>query len=103
MWHNGSGFNGWPDTEPRWNYKDRSAWPREGQGGAVRCSAGLDALERQLAPASTHPWKVCTCHMCSSGRLPSEFLGEPDENSFGAPDVAEPIHVLVLDHFADEL
>jgi hypothetical protein len=30
-------------------------------------------------------------------------LGEPDEKSFGPPDVAEPIHVFVLDHFADEL
>src|SRR6185437_6602472 len=31
-----------------------------------------------------------------------ELLSEPDENSFGAPYVAEPIRVLVLDHFADE-
>src|SRR3954451_18576914 len=41
--------------------------------------------------------------MCSSGSLLPEFLGEPDENSFGTPDVAEPILVFVLDHFADEL
>src|SRR5205823_4831930 len=41
--------------------------------------------------------------MCSSGSLLPEFLGEPDENLFGAPDVAEPILVFVLDHFADEL
>ena len=33
----------------------------------------------------------------------TELLGEPDEKSFGAADVAEPIRVLVLDHFADEL
>jgi hypothetical protein len=32
-----------------------------------------------------------------------EFLGEPDKNSFGSPDVAEAIRVFVLDHFADEL
>src|SRR6266540_3657230 len=63
----------------------------------------LDALKRQLATASTHPYQVCTCHMCSSGSLLPELLGKPDENSFGAPDVAEPIRVLVLDHFADEL
>ena len=63
----------------------------------------LDALKRQLATASTHPYQVCTCHMCSSGSLLPELLGEPDENSFGAPDVAEPIRVFVLDHFADEL
>src|SRR5260221_12830857 len=41
--------------------------------------------------------------MCSSGSLLPDFLGEPDENSFGAPDVAESIRVFVLDHFADEL
>src|ERR1700730_13391720 len=33
----------------------------------------------------------------------AEFLGEPDEKSFGPPDVAEPIRVFVLDHIADEL
>src|SRR5438094_9848084 len=38
-----------------------------------------------------------------SGSLLPELLGEPDENSFGTPDVAEPIHVFILDHFADEL
>ena len=32
-----------------------------------------------------------------------ELLGEPDEKSFGAADVAEPILVFVLGHFADEL
>jgi hypothetical protein len=32
-----------------------------------------------------------------------EFLSEPDENAFGTPDVAEPIPVFILDHFADEL
>src|SRR5262245_59526474 len=41
--------------------------------------------------------------MCSSGSLLPEFLGEPDENSFGAPDVAESILVFVLDHRAHEL
>src|SRR4029077_15699215 len=63
----------------------------------------LDALKRQLATASTHPYQVCICHMCSSGSLLPELLGKPDENSFGAPGAAEPIRVLVLDHFADEL
>src|SRR5690242_8443238 len=32
-----------------------------------------------------------------------ELLGKPDQQSFGPADVAEPIRVLVLDHFADEL
>src|SRR3954462_1259981 len=33
----------------------------------------------------------------------AELFGEPDEKSFGSADVAEPIRVFVLDHFADEL
>src|SRR5436190_550862 len=32
-----------------------------------------------------------------------ELLGESDQKSFGATDVAEPIRVFVLNHFADEL
>src|SRR4051812_29741676 len=32
-----------------------------------------------------------------------ELLGEPDENPFGAADVAEPIRLFVLNHFANEL
>jgi hypothetical protein len=32
-----------------------------------------------------------------------EIFGEPNEESFGPPDVAEPIHVLVLDNITDEL
>ena len=33
----------------------------------------------------------------------ADLLGQPDEDALGASDVAEPIHVFVLDHFADEL
>ena len=33
--------------------------------------------------------------MCSSGSLWPEFYGKPDENSFGPPDVAEPVGVLM--------
>ena len=32
-----------------------------------------------------------------------ELLGETDEKSFGTADVAEPIYILVLNHFTDEL
>src|SRR5262245_9788075 len=42
-----------------------------------------------------------TCK-ASSGRS-AELFGEPDQKSFRPPDVAEPIRVFVLDHFADEL
>src|SRR5437762_197526 len=41
--------------------------------------------------------------MCSSGSLLPELLREPNEDSFGAPDVAESIGVFVLYHFADDL
>src|SRR6185295_5598077 len=42
-------------------------------------------------------------HGIRSGSLLPELLGERDENPFGPPDIAEPIHVFILDHFADEL
>ena len=37
------------------------------------------------------------------GAARTELLGEPNENPFGSSDVAEAIHVLVLNHLADEL
>lgn len=37
------------------------------------------------------------------GNALPDLLGEPDEKSFGAADVTEPIHAFVLNHFADEL
>jgi len=46
---------------------------------------------------------VTTCENRSSRSPLPEFLGEADENSFGSPDVAEPIRIFVLDHLADEL
>src|SRR6266516_368553 len=39
----------------------------------------------------------------SACRMSADLLGQPDENALGASDVAEPIHVFVLDHFVDEL
>jgi hypothetical protein len=35
--------------------------------------------------------------------LRADLLGQPDEDPLRASDVAEPIHVFVLDHFVDEL
>src|SRR4051812_39636288 len=46
-------------------------------------------------------FSTLTSHGIRSGSLVPELLGEPDENPFGTPDVAEPIHVFILDHFAD--
>src|SRR5688500_15102659 len=37
------------------------------------------------------------------GSLPPQLLGKPKENSLRPPDVAEPVHVFILDYFADEL
>lgn len=40
------------------------------------------------------------------GRTPAvrsaEFLGEPDQKPFRPADIAEPVGVLVLDHFAHD-
>src|SRR5687767_6880685 len=44
-----------------------------------------------------------TSHGILSGSLLLELLGEPDENAFGTPDVAEPIHVFIPNYFAHEL
>src|SRR6478735_6557228 len=39
----------------------------------------------------------------STHSFSADLLGQPDENALGASDVAEPIHVFVLDHFVDKL
>src|SRR3954454_18063951 len=36
-------------------------------------------------------------------RVLADLLGQPDEDPFGPPDVADSIYVFVLDEFADEL
>src|SRR5574341_473971 len=43
-----------------------------------------------------------TLHGIFSGGLLPELLGETDEDSFGTPDVAEPVDVLVIDNFIDQ-
>src|SRR5512143_2278106 len=55
-----------------------------------------------------YPSRQFACRKASaflrlSGNALPELLGEPDEKSFRAADVAEPVRVFVLDHFADEL
>src|SRR5512135_3930583 len=55
-----------------------------------------------------YPNRQFACRQASaylrlSGNALPELLGEPDEKSFWAADVAEPLRVFVLDHFADEL
>ena len=63
----------------------------------------LDASERHLATAGTNPYRARTRQMWGLGTLRPEFLGEPNEDSFGAPDIAQPIRVFVLNYFVDEL
>src|SRR5687767_13898235 len=48
-------------------------------------------------------FSTLTSHGIRSRSLLPELLSEPDENPFGTPNVAEQIHVFILDHFADEL
>ena len=61
---------------------------------SVRSSNRLDADAK---------FSTLTSHGIRSGSLLPELLGEADENPFGTPDIAEPIHVFILHHFADEL
>jgi hypothetical protein len=42
----------------------------------------------------THEFSTLAFHGIFSGGLLPELLGEPDENSFWTPDVAEPVDVL---------
>src|ERR671934_3037921 len=51
----------------------------------------------RLPPSKSSSSSAHTYHVLA------ELLGEPDEKSFGSADVAEPIRVLVLHHFANEL
>jgi hypothetical protein len=54
-------------------------------------------------PSARFACRKASAVLRSCGNALAELLGEPDEKSFGAADVAEPIRVLVLNHFADEL
>src|SRR5256885_2051420 len=73
-------------NSPAW--KSRCEVPRWCFKGLVRSNGRAAALQ-PVANASL-------------GTIP-ELFREPNENSFGASDVAEPIYVLIPDHFADEL
>src|SRR6266511_1782868 len=54
-------------------------------------------------PTSRLPPSTSSSSSAHAYHALAELLGEPDQQSFGAADVAEPIRVLVLDHFANEL
>ncbi len=49
---------------------------------------------------------VCSEHRCFGRKAvpaSADLLSQPDENALGASDVAEPIHIFVLDYFVNEL
>src|SRR5919106_3274140 len=72
----------------------------QGSAGTVnRHLVGTAIGPRALSARASHP----SSDREDRRRL-AEFLGEPDKKSSGPADVAEPIRVFVLDHFAaDEL
>src|SRR6187397_447649 len=66
----------------------------------------LDGAERRLIElhrSSRISHGKNRCDRSDDHLTSAELLGQPDENALGASDVAEPIHVLVLDNFVDEL
>ena len=71
----------------------------QGTGNAAH---SFDLVTSPRTSSSTED-RRCEFSPISASKRSAEFLGEPDEKSFGASDVAEPIRVFVPDHFADEL
>src|SRR5690606_41876438 len=61
-----------------------------------RSKFGLNELLDANAWVSTF-----ALHGILSGGLLPALLGDPDENSFRTPDVAEPVDVFVVDDFID--
>jgi hypothetical protein len=73
---------------------------------AVRPEAERSARTKYMVvcrPTSRLPPSTSSSTSAHAYHALAELLGEPDEKSFGAADVAEPIRVFVLDYFADEL
>jgi hypothetical protein len=58
---------------------------------------------RSLVVVGLTLFSTVTLYGILSGSLLPELLGKPDENSFGTTDIAEAVHISILDHFADEL
>src|SRR6266480_1253187 len=56
-------------------------------------------LKVQASPRLRQCWGMTPERVLAS----ADLLGQPDENALGASDVAEPIHVFVIDIFVDEL
>src|SRR4051794_14196146 len=83
---------------------DYDSWPLFGEPSHVRTDPiRPSARSRQRAPvrafAPPAPAGLARRGLAGSAK----FLGEPDEMPLRPTDVAEPIHVLILDHFAYEL
>ena len=73
---------------------------------AVRPAAERSARTKKMVvcrPTSRLPPSTSSSSIAHAYHALAELLGESDEQSFGAADVAEPIRVLVLHHVANEL
>lgn len=70
---------------------------------ARRCwrHRSTDAYRRKTPELAGPPHAAS--QLCLRGDARPELLCEPDEKAFGAADVAQPIGLFVLNHFADEL
>jgi len=80
--------------------------PKPTAGARSRFMAGHRGCAHEERPDGRPPYGCCNLVVLRRrpARRSAEFLGEPDEKAFGPADVAEPIGVFVLDHFAaDEL
>src|ERR687897_2544559 len=66
--------------------------------GRPRCRALAEQLLQSVGCCSEPG--IGSTNRPNDGRRSAELLREPDEKSSGSPDVAEPIRVFVLDHFA---
>src|SRR3981081_4390502 len=69
-------------------------------------SASSHSPESGVPGGMAHSWRALAGparQLRLDGVTGLELLGEPDEKSFGAADVAEPIRLFVLNHLADEL
>ena len=112
----------WPQPkaakdEPPMGMRERAIWEllKPGISPAVSSRASITSTETAQLPAWTlqgnkrqlsrhaRGHTKCTRRRPTPTRPLADLLGQADEESFGPADVAEPIHVLVLNHVADEL
>src|SRR6476620_5493442 len=65
-------------------------------------SPTTDHFHSSTADPAQPPTRTDMGHPPERAWASADLFGQPDENALGASDVAEPIHVFVLDYFVDE-